>query len=177
MLLDTGLFILRLVLGVVFVGHGAQKLFGWFGGGGLKGTAGWIGSMGMRPAWFWAFMASISEFGSGGLFMLGFLNPLGSLGVIAAMLMAIAKVHWTKGFWSAKGGYEFPLMNLAAALTIGFIGPGAFSVDGIFGFALPEPIALLVGLFVVVLSVVIAVLSEAPKTVPAAQAQQRGKVV
>jgi putative oxidoreductase len=173
MLLDTGLLILRLVLGVVFVGHGAQKLFGWFGGGGLKGTTGWIGSMGMRPAWFWAFMASISEFGGGVLLLLGFLNPLGSLGVIAAMLMAIAKVHWTKGFWSAKGGYEFPLMNLAAALAIGFIGSGAFSVDGILGIALPEPVTLLVGLVVVVLGVVAAVLSEAPKTVTAAQAQHR----
>ena len=171
MLLDTGLLILRLVLGVVFVGHGAQKLFGWFGGGGLKGTTGWIGSMGIRPAWFWAFMASISEFGGGVLLLLGFLNPLGSLGVTAAMLMAIAKVHWTKGFWSAKGGYEFPLINLAAALAIGFIGAGAFSLDGILGIALPEPITLIVGLVVVLLGVVSALLSEAPKTVPAAQAQ------
>ena len=171
MLLDTGLLILRLVLGVVFIGHGAQKLFGWFGGGGLKGTTGWIGSMGMRPAWFWAFMASISEFGGGVLLLLGFLNPLGSLGVIAAMLMAIAKVHWTKGFWSAKGGYEFPLMNLAAALAIGFIGAGAFSVDGILGIALPEPVTLIVGLVVVALGVLTAILSEAPKPAQAAQTQ------
>ena len=171
MLLDTGLLILRLVLGVVFIGHGAQKLFGLFGGGGLKGTTGWIGSMGMRPAWFWGFMASISEFGGGVLLLLGFLNPLGSLGVIAAMLMAIAKVHWTKGFWSAKGGYEFPLMNLAAALAIGFIGAGAFSVDGILGIALPEPVTLIVGLVVVALGVLTAILSEAPKPAQAAQTQ------
>ncbi len=171
MLLDTGLLILRIVLGVVFIGHGAQKLFGWFGGSGLKGTTGWMSSMGLRPAGFWALMASLSEFGGGVLLLLGFLNPIGSLGIIAAMLMAIAKVHWTKGFWNAKGGYEFPLMNLTAALAIGLIGAGAFSVDSILGIALPEPLTLIVGLIVVVLGMVAALLSEAPKPVQTAQTQ------
>ena len=153
MLLDLGLLILRLVLGLLFIGHGAQKLFGWFGGGGLKGTSGWLGSMGMRPAWFWALMAALSEFGGGVLLVLGFLNPLGSLGIIAAMVIAIAKAHWSKGLWNTKGGIEFPLMNLTAALAIGLLGAGAYSIDGVLGIALPEPITFITGLVLVLLGV------------------------
>ena len=86
---NTGLLILRLVLGLIMAGHGAQKLFGWFGGHGLKATTEWVESMGMKPAWFWGLMAGLTEFGGGVLLALGLLNPLGPLAIIAAMLVAV----------------------------------------------------------------------------------------
>jgi putative oxidoreductase len=150
---DLGLLILRVVVGLILFGHGAQKLFGWFGGHGLKGTAGWLGAMGMQPAGFWALVAGLSEAGGGVLLALGLLNPIGSLGVIAAMLTAIVKVHWTKGLWAGKGGMELPLTNLVAALTIALTGPGTYSLDARLGVALPEPITLIAGLAVVILGV------------------------
>lgn len=160
---DFGLLILRLVLGAIFVGHGGQKLFGWFGGSGLKGTTGWMGMMGFRPSWFWGLMAALTEFGGGVLVFLGFLSPLGSLGIIAAMLIAIIKVHWSKGFWNTKGGIEFPLINLTAALALGLTGPGAFSLDATLPFRLPAPWALIAGLALVVLGALAALLSQAPQ--------------
>jgi putative oxidoreductase len=160
MLNDLGLLVLRLVLGLVFVGHGSQKLFGWFGGSGLKVTTGWIEKMGFRPALFWGLMAGLTEFGGGVLLALGLLSPLGSLGVISAMLIAIVKVHWSKGFWNGKGGIEFPLVNLAAALALGLLGPGAYSLDAALGVRMPEPVALVSGLALVVLGALAALLSQ-----------------
>jgi len=143
------------VLGLIFIGHGSQKLFGLFGGAGLKGTIQWIGSMGFRPAWFWGLLASLSEFGGGLLLALGLLSPLGSLGIIAAMLVAIIQVHLPHGFWNTKGGVEFPLTNIAAALGLAFTGPGKFSIDTLTGLSLPEPIILSIGLVLVIIGVVV----------------------
>lgn len=153
MLLNTGLLILRIVLGLTFMGHGSQKLFGWFGGGGWTGTQKMITGMGIRPVWFWALVSSLGEFGGGLLVLLGFLNPLGSLGIIATMLTAIIKVHWKAGFWNSKGGLEFPLMNLSAALALALTGPGLFSLDRLLGLQVPEPLTLIVGLVLVVAGV------------------------
>ena len=134
---DLGVLILRLVVGLLLAGHGAQKLFSWFGGNGLKGFAGWLGSMGLQPAMLWAVLAGLSEFGGGLLLVLGFLNPLGALGITAAMLMAIIKVHWSKGIWISNGGVEFVLTNMVAALALALIGPGAYSLDAALGLSLP----------------------------------------
>jgi putative oxidoreductase len=173
MLNDIGLLTLRLVLGLVFVGHGGQKLFGWYGGSGLKGWIAGVGKMGLRPAWFWALLAALSEFGGGVLVLLGLLNPLGSLGIIAAMLFAIVKVHWPKGFWNSKGGIEFPLMNLTVALALGLMGSGAYSVDAALGISLPQPITLVGGLVLVILGVIGALLSRAPQPVQTTQPAPR----
>ena len=91
-MMNSGLLILRLVLGLTFVGHGGQKLFGWFGGQGLKGTNMMMERLSLRPTWLWGLLAGLSEFGGGALLALGLLNPLGSLGIIAAMLVAITRV-------------------------------------------------------------------------------------
>ncbi|MGD0575813.1 MAG: DoxX family protein [Anaerolineales bacterium] len=171
MLVSAGSLLLRIVVGLLLAGHGSQKLFGWFGGGGFAATTGWIGKMGLRPVRLWALLASLSEFGGGILLVLGFLCPLGSLAVSAAMLMAIAKVHWPKGMWASKGGMEFPLTNLAVALALALIGPGLFSIDGVLRIALPEPLTLLGGLALVILGVAAAFLSQ---TRPAAQSPQPG---
>lgn len=167
MLIDTGLLVLRIVLGIIFMGHGAQKLFGWFGGPGMKGVAGWLGSMRLRPAAFWAWVAALSEFGGGGLLVLGFLWPLGSLGIIATMITAIAYVHAPKGLWNTAGGYEYPLVIIAAAFALGLTGPGAYSLDAMLGFALPAPLAFIVGLVAVVLGLLVAELTRSPQAAQA----------
>ncbi len=158
MYLELGLLILRLVVGFVVFAHGAQKLFGWFGGYGLKGTAGWLGSMGMQPATLWALLAGLSETFGGLLLALGFLSPLGPLGITAAMLVAIIKVHWGKGLWATNGGLELPLTNVAAAIAVGLIGPGAYSLDAVLRTALPEPVTFVGGLVLVLIGVAFATL-------------------
>jgi len=153
---DFALLLLRVVVGLLFVGHGTQKLFGWFGGWGLTGMSGWLASTGMRPAMFWAVMAGLSEAGGGLLLVLGLLNPLGALGITAAMLVAIATVHWGR-LWATDNGMELPLVYLVAATTIALAGSGAYSLDAALGIALPMPLAWLGGLVLVVLGVATAV--------------------
>lgn len=167
MLSGIGILLLRVVLGLTFMGHGSQKLFGWFGGSGWQGMKGMISHMGLRPVWFWALVSSLSEFGGGLLVLLGFLSPLGSLAILAVMLTAIIKVHWSAGFWNSKNGLEFPLMNLTAALALGLTGPGMYSLDTAFGFGLPEPITLIVGLVVVLVGVLSQDLTKKPTAAPA----------
>lgn len=147
--LDLGLLIVRVVVGSLYIGHGSQKLFGWFGGGGFKGTTKMMESLGLHPVEFWALLAGLSEFGGGLLLLLGFLNPLGPLGIIAAMTFATAKVHWSKGVWNSKGGFEFPLTMIALSILIAWGGPGAFSLDAILGIALPALPIFIIGIVVV----------------------------
>ncbi|HET9496583.1 MAG TPA: DoxX family protein [Chloroflexia bacterium] len=143
---DVGLLVLRVVVGGLMTGHGAQKLFGWWGGNGLEGTAGWLESMGMKPGKPWAIVAGASEFGGGVLTLLGFLNPLGPLGTIGSMSMATAKVHWGKPIWVTSGGAELPVTNIAAALALAMAGPGKISVDSALGLRLPRRLILVPGL-------------------------------
>ena len=170
---NLGLLVLRLVLGLTFVGHGGQKLFGWFGGPGLKGTMAMTGRLGMRPVWFWGLLAALSEFGGGVLLAFGLLSPLGSLGIIAAMLVAITQVHWVKGFWNTKGGFEFPLVNLAAALALALTGPGVYSLDAVLRISLPEPAVLLTGLVLVILSFFIEQISRSRQPAQPAESPRR----
>jgi putative oxidoreductase len=127
-----GLLFLRVVIGGILFAHGAQKLFGWWGGGGLKGTAGWLGSMGFRAPSVMAVMVALGE-SSGVLFALGLVTPVAALGMTSAMVVAIGAVHWKKGFWLANGGYEFNLALLSAAVAVAATGPGRFSLDRAFG--------------------------------------------
>ncbi len=144
MMKSLGLLILRLTVGGLLSGHGSQKLFGWFGGYGLKGTAGWLESMNMKPGQFWAAGAGISEFGGGALTALGLFHPLGPIATIAAMVMATAKAHAGKPIWVTEGGPELPVTNIAAALALVFTGPGSFSLDELFGIRLPRTLVALV---------------------------------
>ena len=136
--LNTGLLILRLVAGLTIAAHGAQKLFGWFGGSGISGTLQMQGRLGLKPAPLWAGMVILGEFGGGLSVAFGFLTPLGAAGMFAVMFMAIAKSHWKNGFWNNKRGLEFPLQLLTIGVAIGIIGPGNYSLDALFGIALPE---------------------------------------
>jgi putative oxidoreductase len=131
---DMVVTILRLVLGVIFFAHGAQKALGWFGGYGFSGTMGFFTNVMHIPAPF-AFLAICAEFlGSLGL-ILGLLSRVAAFGIACNMLVAVAMVHWQFGFfvnWAGnqKGeGIEYHLLTLAIALAIMTKGSGAFSID------------------------------------------------
>jgi len=127
----VGLFVVRLVLGLTLVAHGSQKLFGWFGGYGLKGTGGWMESIGVKPGTLFAFLAGAGEFASGLGIAAGFLTPVSAAVMVLVMVVAIVTVHIKKGFWGTNGGYEYNLLIIAAALAISLNGPGSFSVDAL----------------------------------------------
>lgn len=159
--MDLALVILRVTVGLLVASHGAQKLFGVFGGHGLKGTSGWLHSQGFRPALLWAVLGGAAEFGGGLLFALGLLSPLGSLGIGAAMLIAITKVHWPK-LWVAEGGLEYPLVILSVALAVGIAGPGAFSLDARWGTGVP-PVGALIAIVLVALGYLVGMITSAAK--------------
>jgi putative oxidoreductase len=134
--MNVGLLILRIVVGGLFVGHGTQKLFGWFGGHGVQGTGGFYANIGFRPGPKMAVLAGVSEAGGGLLLMLGFLTPLGAAAIIGVMTAATLAVHAEKGMWNSDGGMEFPITLAAAASGLAFAGPGAYSVDHALGWTL-----------------------------------------
>jgi putative oxidoreductase len=127
--MNLGLLVLRLTVGLLFMGHGAQKLWGLFGGHGLAGTGGFFEGLGMRPGRFHASLAGFSEFAGGLLLALGLLTPLAAAMLSAVMLTAIWAVHWAKGVWATEGGYEYNLVLLAAVFAITAVGAGAWSLD------------------------------------------------
>jgi putative oxidoreductase len=125
-----GILFLRVVVGLLLFGHGAQKLFGWFGGHGPQGTAGFFGQLGFRRqhALPMAVLAGLSE-AAGLLFAIGFLTPLAALAIATVMVVAVGTVHWRNGLWVTNGGYEFNLVLWAVAIAVTASGPGRFSVD------------------------------------------------
>jgi putative oxidoreductase len=128
---DLGLLIIRLVVGLLFVAHGTQKLFGWFGGYGIKGTGGWFESIGVKPGATMAVLAGLTELGGGLLFALGLVTPLAAVLIIIPMLVAIAKVHGANGLWATANGYELNLLYIVIALGVALIGAGSYSLDAI----------------------------------------------
>ena len=128
-MLSIGLLMIRLVIGLLFIGHGAQKLFGWFGGHGLKGTGGWFESIGLKPGVTVALLAGLSELIGGILFALGFLTPLAAVIIAGTMVMAIVKVHGANGLWVTNNGYEYNLTLLVVTIGIALTGPGQYALD------------------------------------------------
>jgi putative oxidoreductase len=127
-----GILLLRVVVGTTMAGHGVQKLLGWFDGPGPKGTEQMFRKLGFPAAAGMAILAAVAE--TGGLFFaVGFLTPLAALGIAVVMLNAIGSVHWKNGFWNSAGGFEFPLVMLAAAVAVAATGPGRFSADRAIG--------------------------------------------
>jgi putative oxidoreductase len=128
--MDIGRTALRLVIGPLFVGHGTQKLFGWFGGHGLDGTAGFFeGKLGLKPGKRHATAAGASETIGGALLTLGALTPVAAGLITGTMITAIRKVHAPNGPWSTNGGYEYNAVLIAAVLALTAEGPGRPSVD------------------------------------------------
>ncbi|MFF5400161.1 DoxX family protein [Peribacillus butanolivorans] len=130
-MIGIGLLVIRVVIGLSFVGHGAQKLLGWFGGYGLKGTGGWFDSIGMKPGVTMALFAGLSELIGGALFALGLFTPLAGILIALTMLVAIVKVHGANGYWSTQNGYEYNLAILAVAIGVAITGAGQYSLDAL----------------------------------------------
>ncbi len=135
LLLNLGLLLVRVIFGLLMVGHGGQKLFGWLGGYGLAGTGGFFESLGFRPGRRFAFAAALSEFIGGWLFALGFLGPVGPALILAVMLVASISVHWRNGLFASTNGVEVPLLYATAAVGIALIGFGTYSLDSALGVA------------------------------------------
>lgn len=129
--MSLGLLLIRLVVGVTFMGHGTQKLFGWFGGYGPKGTGGWMESIGIKPGVLMAVLAGLSELMGGFLFAAGLFTPVGAALILITMGMAIVKVHGQNGYWATANGYEYNLMLIAVAVGVALIGAGAYSFDAL----------------------------------------------
>ncbi|CAN5551020.1 hypothetical protein BH20ACT18_BH20ACT18_07510 [soil metagenome] len=110
--------LLRVILGGLFIGHGTQKLFGWFGGHGPEGTGQFFESLGLRPGGRNATVAGVSEAAGGALLATGLANPLAATAISGSMLTAIRHVHFAKGPWITDGGYEYNLVILAAVAAI-----------------------------------------------------------
>ncbi|HEY8200465.1 MAG TPA: DoxX family protein [Actinomycetota bacterium] len=128
---DVGLLAVRASAGLLLAGHGAQKLFGWFGGPGLKATAASFAEIGWAPGKIFATLAGASELGGGLLLALGLLTPLGAAAMIGVMFNAVFVVTWSKGPWVQNGGFELGLLYGIAAFTVALTGPGRLSLDWI----------------------------------------------
>ena len=165
-----GLLVLRLVVGLTVAAHGAQKLFGVWGGSGMTGWTQVVQRLRIRPARPWAWVAALSEFGGGLLLALGLLSPLGSLAIIGTMLVAIATVHLSKGFWVNKGGFEFNLTLIGAAAALAITGPSAYSLDNALRIHLPEPTTLLLGTILLTAGVTVTLATRTPQVAPKPQA-------
>ena len=120
---------LRVGAGVIFMAHGAQKLFGWFGGYGLEGTGGWMESIGLAPGYLMALMAGSAEFFGGLLLVLGLLVRPSAAVLAITMLVAIFAVHFENGLFMANNGYEFGLSLLIISAALAIRGAGSFSID------------------------------------------------
>ena len=140
---DLGLLALRATTGGLLAGHGAQKLFGAFGGHGLEGTAGWLESLGLRPGKAWAALAGLSEFGGGALTALGLGGPLGPIALQGAMATATRKAHWNKPIWVTEGGAELPVLYSATGIALALTGSGRYSLDRAFGLRVPAALSAL----------------------------------
>jgi putative oxidoreductase len=127
--MDLGRTALRLVIGPLFVGHGTQKLFGWFGGHGRDGTGAFFEQIGLKPGKRHATGAGAAEAVGGALLTLGALTPVAAGLITGTMITAIRKVHLEKGPWVTNGGYEYNLTLIAAVLALTEAGPGRPSVD------------------------------------------------
>jgi len=125
-MMDEGLLLIRLVVGFIMMGHGAQKLFGWFGGYGLKGTGGWLDSIGLKPGVTMALLAGLGELAGGALFAAGVFTGIGAALIALTMLVAIVKVHGQNGLWVTQNGYEYNLVLIAVAVGVVLSGPGAY---------------------------------------------------
>jgi putative oxidoreductase len=128
-----GRFLVRVLIGLLFVGHGTQKLFGWFGGGGLDETAGGFESMGLKPGRPMAAATGATEAGAGTLLALGLATPLAAGSLIAVMLAAIRTVHFRNGVWVAEGGFEYNAVLIGALALLAEAGPGRASLDAALG--------------------------------------------
>jgi putative oxidoreductase len=144
--MKLGLTVLRMIIGVLFFGHGTQKLYGWFGGHGLDGTGQFFESLGLRPGRRHATMAGAAEAGGGAMLALGFLTPAAAAALIGVMSTAIRTVHLKNGPWITEGGYEYNLTLIAILVALADLGPGDISLDHAAGLEVNGPVVALLAL-------------------------------
>lgn len=135
---DLGLLTLRVGVGATLAAHGAQKLFGWFGGGGLAGTGGFFDSVGFTPGKLNAVLAGAGEAGGGALLALGLATPVAGAAAAGTMVVA-ASMHKDKGFFAQGGGYEYPAVLALTAASLALGGPGRLSLDAALGHRVNKP--------------------------------------
>jgi putative oxidoreductase len=131
--LSIGLLFARVVIGLLMAGHGAQKLFGWFGGYGLKTTGEFFVQLGFQQGRFFASAASLGEIVSGLLIAVGLLGPVGPALMIAVMIVAAISVHWKNGIFATTNGIELPLLYATAGVGFALSGFGQYSLDAMLG--------------------------------------------
>ena len=131
--METGLLLLRVVVGATLAAHGAQKLFGWFGGPGLAGAGAGFEALGFTPGRRHALMAGLVETGGGLLLAVGLFTPLAAAIVASVMIVAAVSAHLPRGFFAQNGGFEYTLVLGVAGLTPAFTGPGRLSLDALLG--------------------------------------------
>jgi putative oxidoreductase len=172
--MDIGLLALRIVVGALFVAHGTQKLFGWFGGYGPQGTAGFMGSLRYRNPKMAALSAGVFETWAGVFLAAGFLTPLAAAAIIGVMVNAIVSAKWSSGLF---GGYELDLLYAVSVLALAFTGAGAYSVDAALSWDLAGVTWGLgsLGLGVVIGAAVLASRSPAPPVTDVAEAAEQGR--
>lgn len=173
---DLGLLVVRLTLGGLLAGHGAQKLFGMFEGHGLEGTGSMMEKMGLQPGKQWAITAGLGETSGGLLTALGFLHPVGPITTLAPMAVAWGRAHWGKPIWVTSGGGELPATNMAIALGLTLIGPGRLSLDHMFGIRTHPALAMLASA-VVAAGSVMALSQPRPQPQPQQQPQSEHEPV
>jgi putative oxidoreductase len=141
--LDFSLLIVQLGVGLTFAAHGAQKIFGWWGGPGLDGWEGAMEHMGFRPARLFAITSGLIELVAGLLLAVGLLTPFVAAALVAQAVVIIGHVHWSNGFFTARSGFEFPLLLGLGAAAIGLAGGGAIAADALIGFAVEPSVRVL----------------------------------
>jgi putative oxidoreductase len=132
-MIDQGLLLARLALGLLMAAHGSQKLFGWFRGYGIAGTGGFFDTLGFRPGRLFATVAALAEFGGGLLVALGFLGPVGPAIIVSVMIVATFSAHIGNGLLATSNGVELPLLYAAGVVALALTGYGRFSLDALLG--------------------------------------------
>lgn len=126
--LNVGILVIRFVIGLIFMGHGLQKLIGWFGGIGLLDTAKFFAALGMDYPLFMAIIVGSIEVICGILFVFGIFIPIAGLMLSFVMIGAIIKVHGPNGFWVSQHGFEYNLVLATVSLALGLTGPGKYTI-------------------------------------------------
>ena len=173
--MQIGRFLARAVIGSLFIGHGAQKLFGSFGGPGIEGTSGMMESLDLRPARPNAYAAGGAEAGGGALLLAGLATPFACAALIGTMITAVRKVHLPNGPWAANGGYEYNVALIAALVALAEDGPGDLSLDRLLGMERRGPawglVALVAGLVASTLAIELGRRGGTPAAAPTAPAE------